>query len=63
MTSSIIVTALNTGYSPLEWSHIVFDVDLTMPSQSDELTGFLRLRKLVPLNCNGSEQLEIRICN
>jgi hypothetical protein len=61
LMSSMIMTASNAERSTDEWSQKFFDGDLNTWSQSDDVfRGFLRLRKLLPLKCNGSEQLKLR---
>jgi hypothetical protein len=57
--SSTIPTASNAERNTEERSQMCFGGDLNILSQSnDVLRGFLRLRKLLPLKCNGSEQLK-----
>jgi hypothetical protein len=56
---SKMLTVCTAGYNPAELPWMFSDGDLTISShRDDELMEFLRPRKLIPLNCNGSEQLE-----
>jgi len=59
LMSSMITHVFNVKRSNDDWSQTLFCGDLNLWSQSDDVfRGSVRLRKLLPLKCNGSEQLK-----
>ena len=57
--SSTIPHTFNVERSNDDWSQTFICGDMNLWSQSDDVfRGSVRLRKLLPLKCNGSEQLQ-----
>ena len=59
LMSSMIAHTFSVIRSAVDLTQTFFRGDLNLGSQSDDVfRGSVRLRKLLPLKCNGSEQLK-----